>query len=121
MLLSIDRKSCFVAVDGVTFPSSVFEVVIRWSQPAYDPPGLALDHPVRDEDIEFPVQQLRLLAVRKSLMKPAEGGLGYGIWFKRPGFRAVRMFSDYFVFTGTAVFAEFVLDDSGWNWKEEGQ
>ncbi|SET84408.1 hypothetical protein SAMN04488694_11426 [Natrinema hispanicum] len=70
---------------------------------------------MRDGCIELPVKQLRLFAVRQSLMESAEGGLGHDIWPKPPGFRAVRMFSNDFVSTGTAVFAEFVLDDSGWN------
>ena len=117
MLFSIDRKACFIAVDDLTLPNLLFDILVSGSQTGCDPLSQVVDRPVRDRKVEVPVKQLGLFPVRQSLMEPTESGLGHDIWPKPPLFGTVRMLSNNLVTTRTVVFAELVLGNSGWNRK----
>ena len=65
--------------------------------------------------VELPVEQFGLLPVRKPAVIAEESGLGQQAWPKPPSLRAVRVFSDDFVATGTLLLSELVFRDLGWN------
>ena len=65
--------------------------------------------------IKLPVEQFSLFPVRKPAVIAEESGLGQQAWPKPPSLRAVRVFSDDFVATGTLLLSELVFRDLGWN------